>query len=144
MSLNLAIPLREAIIANVAVSGQLAQWEGEPAVFTRLPVPADAPYPFVLISADISMGDQDSLVTRRPLVRRDLLIYGLQPDHYRLVEDLGYLLRTQFHRQRFALSVPGYGVTDIVAQGPVVAPTDSEQEVARVVPLQVRLQDLST
>lgn len=144
MSLNLAIPLRTAVIGNIAVSGLLAQWQGEPAVFTRRPVPSDAPYPMIVINPDISIGNQDSLKTRRPVVRRDLLIYGLQPDDYRAVEDMGYLLRDQFHRQPRSVVIPGFGVIDIVATGPMAAPVDSEIEVARVVGLQLRLQDLST
>lgn len=144
MSLNLAIPLREAVLSNDAVTSQLSQWNGEPAVFTRRPVPSEGLYPMVLISPDISIGNMDSIKTRIPMPRRDLTIVGLQPDDYRLVEDIAYLWRIQFHRQRFSVSVPGFSVIDIVVTGPIPAPVDDAKEVARAVLLQLRLQDLST
>lgn len=144
MSLNLAAPFRTAIIGNTAIAPSLGIYENEPAVFTRRPVPDGAPYPMIVVNPDASIGDMDGLKVRLPIVTRDIIVYGLQPDDYRVVEDIGYALRDQFHRQKWALVVPGFSVIDIVITGPYPAPTDNENEVARMISARVRLEDLST
>ncbi len=147
MSLDLAGPLRTAVIEATAISEQLSTWEGEPAVFTRRPAPADATYPLAQISPDVAIGDQDGLKSRRPVVMRDLAFYGRlgKPgsDQLRVVEDMAYLARDLFHRQRLAITVPGYDVIDIVAGGPVEGPTDNMNLVGRVVTLTIRLRSVA-
>lgn len=139
--MNLGAPLRSAIINAPSISGQLAQWQGEPAVFTRRPVPDKAPYPMVAISPDITVVEQDALVSRRPIVTRDLVLYGRQPDDYRLIEALGWPLRDLFHRNRFAIEPPaGYRVIEIIARGPMPAPTDDAKTVGRLVSLTISLE----
>jgi hypothetical protein len=142
--LDLGPAFRTAILANDAITGLLATWEGEPAVYTRRPVPDDAPYPLILIAPPASIGDADWLTVRIPRPRLDLIAYGLQPGDYRNVETIGYLLREQFHREPFSISVDGYSVLDIVANGPMPAPVDDQNEVGRAVLLTIRLRDLST
>lgn len=142
--LDLAGPIRVAILANSAITPLLAVWEGEPAVYTRRPVSDDAPYPLIVVSNDISIGNQDFLSARIPTPRRDVLVYGEQPDDYRTVESIAYLLRQQFHRQRFSVdATPWYQVIDIVATGPMTAPSDDERIVGRMVALQFRLLELA-
>lgn len=142
--LNVAGPLRTALIDSDPIATRLEQYEGEPAVFTRRPVPDGATYPLIVVSPDIAISDEDGLKSRRPVVLRDLVAYGEQPDQYRVVEELGYLIRALFHRQKFSVIVPGYRVVDIVARGPQIAPTDDERHLARIVALRIRLQDLAT
>lgn len=147
--LDLSGPIRVAILSNTAIIDLLAIWQGEPAVFTRVPVPIpdDTPYPYpmIVVPADVSLGNQDLLTTFVPTVRRDIIVYGQQPDDYRAVEMIGYLLRKQFHRQKFSISVgPVYRVLDIVAIGPIRAPTDDEKELARALLLAIRLEELVT
>jgi hypothetical protein len=142
--LNLAAPIRTALIDALSISGELADWRGEPAVFTRRPIPGDATYPLIIVSPDIAVTDEDALKTRRPIVLRDVTIYGEQPDQYRTVEALGYRVRLLFHRQRFSIAVPGYHVVDIRCSGPMVAPADDLDHLARLVTLRVRLEDLAT
>jgi hypothetical protein len=140
MSLDLAGPIRTAILASDPVVSALVAWEGEPAVFTRRPVPADATYPLIVVSPDISTGNQDMLKARISTPRRDISVYGAQPDDYRTVEAIAYALRDLFHRNRFAIAIDGVHVLDIVANGPVSGPTDDPKLVCRLVPLILRLQ----
>lgn len=141
MSRDLSEPLRDAIIGATDISSELAQWRGEPAVFTRRPIPGDATYPNCAISPDITQTDADALVSRRPIVVRDIVFYGKQPDHYRLIERLGYAAYELFHRNRFAIEPPaGYRVIQITAIGPVPAPTDDAKTVGRMVSLTIQLE----
>jgi hypothetical protein len=147
VSLDLGIPLREAVLSNAQITSLLGLYEGEPAVFTRRPVPSEARYPMLVIPGDSAIGDQDFLVSRNPIVIRDLIAYGQQeitgsglPDQYRDVEQIGYLLRDQFHREKRSISPVGYRVIDIVAAGPMVAPTEDVKIMGRVVSLTISLQ----
>ena len=140
MSLDLAPALRDALIDAPTIYPSLASWQGEPAVHTRRPVPPDSGYPMIVVSPDVAITDEDGLNSDRPVVVRDILIYGQQPAHYRTVESLGYAVRGLFHRARNSLSPAGYHVIDVRAQGPFPAPTDDENTVARAVSLTIRLR----
>jgi hypothetical protein len=142
MSYDLAGPMRLPMINSAPIAALLSVWQDYPAVFTRKPIPTDAVTPFAVIGPDISAGNMDGLTARRPMPRRDILIYGDQPTHYRIVEQLGYLVRDLFHRNRLIVQVPGFHVIDIVASGPIVGPTDDDKRLCRIVPLQLRLQQL--
>jgi hypothetical protein len=140
----LSQPIRDALILAPAIALQLGVWEGEPSIHTRDPAPDAAPYPLIVCAGDISVGDTDGLTSRRPFIRRDVRIYGKQPDHYRVVEDLGWAIRTLFHRQKWALAIPGYRVVEIECDGPMIAPTSDESIVGRIVSLRLSLKDLAT
>lgn len=143
--LDLTGPIREAMLGNVSITALLAEYEGYGAVFTRRPTPDDAPYPMGIVSPPISVGNMDYLKTQFPMPRFDIAFYGKQPDDYRTVEALAYLARTQFHRKRFSVDLsPNFSVLEIVATGPMAAPTDDMNLVGRLVALRFKLEDLST
>jgi len=133
-----------ALQTNPAITDLLSIWTGEPAIFNRRPPPDDAEYPLAMISPDITIGDQDFLKTRIPVVRRDITIFGEQPDQYRAVETAARKIRTQFHRVRSSLVVEGFSIVDIVVSGPRAAPADDQKLVARACLLTIKLRDLST
>jgi hypothetical protein len=142
--LNLAPPLREALIGYAPIVALINTFEGEPAVFTRRPLPAEVQFPALAISPDVGIADMDGLTARRPLVMRDITAYGDQGRDYRDVEQLGYLIRGLFHRNPFAIAVPGYKVVSIIASGPYVGATsDDASMVARMVGLTVQLAALA-
>lgn len=146
--LDLAGPLRSAILTNTSVTALLSTWQGEPAVFTKRPVPANATYPLIVVSPDASVGNIDFLSARLPMPRRDLIVYGRQnedPDQYRAVEAIAYLLRQQFHRQKFSVDPgPGYQLIELVVTSVMPAPVDDVNTVARAVLLHFKLRDLAT
>lgn len=140
MSLDLAPAIFDALVADSFIASSIAPWENSLSIHTRRPVPEDAPYPMILIAPDVSIADEDWLIAKRPVIVRDILIYGKQPDHYRLVEQIGYAVRMLFHSKRFSIIPIGYAVVDITARGPMPAPVDDEQEVGRMVSLTIRLR----
>jgi len=155
MSLDLGPPLRAAFLDQqdpalqalaAAIIGELDQYQGQPAVFAFRPVPEDAGDLIILINPDSSIGNADALRSRRPIVTRDIAIYGRKgtpgdvSDQSPVVEALGYQVRDLFHLQKFAVQPAGYSVIDIVATGPVPAPVDDDGEVGRVVSLTIRLR----
>lgn len=139
--LDLSQPLRDAIMGEVAITAILDEWNGEPSVHTRRPLPADVKSTkCIAISPNVAMTDQDALNSERPVIVRDIIAYGKQPADYREVEQLGFFIRALFHRRKWSINPPeGYGVIDIQANGPFPAPTDDDGTVARLVSLTIRL-----
>lgn len=139
--------LRAAVIANAAISSELSQWQGAPAVFTRLPLPEDASFPCVAIPFEASTLDQDALTSQRTVIVRDIMVYGniaapgTDEDQTRVVDDIARELRTMFHRNKAALVNTSYHVIDIVVNGPRPAPVDDDKTVGRMVTLTLRIQD---
>lgn len=141
--LDLAEPYRTAIIAS-DVAELLGQWEGEPAVITRRPIPNDVEKALVLVGPEVGMGDMDWVNTSFPVSRRDIFVYGHQGNEvdgdYRDVEMAAFRLRELFQRAKDVLTVPGYHVVNITVFGPWVAPTDDDEEVGRGVTVTTHLQ----
>lgn len=141
---DLSVPYRAAIIAASAITSELAAYQDTYPVFTRVPVPSDAAYPLIVVSAQFQSGEEDGLRNVRPSVDRDIMVYGVSSadpalDQYRKVERIAFAVHALFHRQRAAIAVPGWEVVDLVATGPAPAPTDDEQTVGRRVTVRARL-----
>lgn len=130
MSVDLAEPIRDALVASSEITALLATYAGDPAVFTRRPVPGDATYPFIVVTPDVTATDQDGLFDFRPIIVREIIAYtsNATPAEYRKVDQLAYLIRTLFHRQRRAITVAGWGVVDIVVTGPSPTSQDDQTE----------------
>lgn len=152
MSLDLGPAIRATIIGEhddidtTAIVELLGQYADAPSVFAFRPVPEGAADPMIIVNPDASISDQDGLTSDRPVVVRDIAIYGRKgppgdpTDQSPAVERLGYMIRELFHRKRFSVRPEGYSVTDVVATGPVPAPVDDDGEVGRVVSLTIRLR----
>jgi|SRR3990172_4079001 hypothetical protein len=137
--MDLAAPLYAALSADAAITSLLGTFLSGPSIHTRRPVPEEAGYPMLIVSANVGVTDEDGLVSRRPILVRDIIAYGEQDSQYRVVEQLADLLRTKFHRQRDSFTISGFHVVDVVAVGPIPGPTDDFNHVARVVTLTIRL-----
>lgn len=139
--IDLAVPLRAALIADAELVDLLATFKAEPAVFTRRPIPEDVLFPVVVVSPDIAVTDQDFVNGIVPVIVRDIAVYGRNDTaaDYRVVEAAAYRVRDIFHRNRAAITASGWHVIDIVATGPVPAPTDDDRLTGRVVSLTIRL-----
>lgn len=142
MSLDLKPCVRAALIAEPSVAGLLSEWVGEPSVHTILPLPADATGRIARI-AQMVPGDADKLVARTAIVVVDVFLYGDNPADYRDVDLCGYNVRELFHRQRGSITPPaGTRIVEIIARGPMPAPTDDETRVGRLVTLTIKLQEV--
>ena len=143
MSLDFAPALYAAITGDATITGLLSEYNSNPAVFTKRPIPSDVSYPFIIVNPDVAINDFDALNSDRPIVIRDIAVYGRQPDDYRQVEQVGYLLRELFHRNRFSLTNADYNIVLITASGPSVAPVDDDETVGRVVTLTIMTENIS-
>lgn len=138
---DLAAPLRTAIVGATAITSLLTAYKNSFPVFTRRPAPTDAPPIIIMISPDIAKTDEDGLSDERPVILRDVSVFGPNNDAepYRDVETIAGHVFDLFHRNRNAITVPGWHVVAITATGPIPAPTDDDQTVARLVTLRIQL-----
>lgn len=139
-SLDLSSPLYIALSDDLFITSRLGDFMS-PSIHTRRPVPEGAEYPMIVVNPDTSITNEDWLRSRRPVIVRDIIVYGELDSQYRVVEEIAYYLRDKFHRQKSSIEVSGYGVIDIVVVGPFPAPTDDFQHIARGITLTVRLQE---
>ncbi len=141
MSLDVGPALRTALLAEPTIAGLLSEFHNEASIHTVLPVPAEVVPVFIVIGSDVTLTDFDALISRRPIVQRDIFVYGAQPDDFRDVEQIGYSIRELFHRERFSITLTDYDVVEIVASGPRPAPTSDEETTGRVVTLTISLRE---
>lgn len=138
---DLSAPIRTALLGSSDITDRLEAYAGSYPIFTRRPPPRDAPYPMIVVSPDVAVGDQDGLSDLRPVVERDVAVYGHNDsaENYRAVESIARAVRALFHRKWRALTVPDWKVVEIAARGPMPAPADDEQTVGRLVTLAISL-----
>ena len=147
MSANLLPAIRASLIGTAAITGELAAYAGSYPVFTRRPVPDDAPYPLIVVNPQIQVGQADGMADQKPVLVHDIAVYGLNgvagtTDNYRAVEHIAFLVHQLFHRKPASVSASGWGVVDVTALGPFPAPVDDEQTVGRRVEITARLARL--
>lgn len=139
---DLAIPIRTAILGNAAIMNLMPTYVNGDAVFSRRPVPLDAPFPMIVINPDISDRDKGGLNDQRLSIMRDVAVYGKNDsaENYRAAEAVAFAVRSLFHRNRQAISVPGWSVVQIWARGPFETPVrQPDQNLARAVELTIEL-----
>lgn len=138
---DLAEPVRAALVADAAITAELAAYRGSFPIFTRAPVPDDAPYPLVVLGAQLQVGEEDGISDERPVVTCDIAAYGQNDTaaKFRAVDRIGRAVHALFNRRRGAITISGWGVTSITASGPAPAPVDDEQTVGRRVTVTFRL-----
>ena len=139
---DLSIPFLDALLANYSLVELLPAYNNSVPIFTRRPVPTDAPYPMIVVSPDIVKQNLDGYTDLRPKITRDIAVYALNETsaNYRLAEQLASMILTQFHHTRHALVPPdGWMIANIESRGPIPAPTDDDMFVGRVVSIDVLL-----
>lgn len=143
---DLSIPFMDALLANYALVELLPAYNNSVTIFARRPVPADAPYPMVVLSPDLMKLNLDGYDDQRPRITRDIAVYARNDTsrNYRLVEEIAYMIFSQFHHTRLSLVPPdGWMIADVESHGPIPAPTaDDEVFVGRVVSIEVLLAQL--
>lgn len=140
MSVDIGTSLRTALVNSADVTSRVGAWMDSYSIHTRIPVPDTAPYPMIVIQAPSAFTDEDALASLRDVVVRTVATYGTVSEHYRVVEQLGYIVRDLFHRNPSVLTVAGHRVYGLSASGPIVVPSAVEGYVGRAVTVTARMQ----
>ena len=142
---DLSAPLYAALTGNSAIVALLGeQSDSSPSILTNRPVPPDATYPMIVTAGDVTRSDQDLIADPVLVIVRDVSIFGQNTtasgiNQTRTCDSIALKVRDLFHRQPGSITVSGWSVIDIVAQGPIVGPVDDDQSVHRLVTLTIRL-----
>lgn len=141
--INLKPNIRAFLVSDSAITSKITTYKGQPAIFTRRPVPEDAQYPFIVISSQIPSGRSDLVDAVRGNYVHDVIVYAQNNDNttYNTCEQIAFLLSQKFLRlQSTDMSIPsGYQIIDAVGIGPFDAPTDGDTTVAKGVSVSFRL-----
>jgi hypothetical protein len=76
---DLSEAIRTALVGDPDIAALLPAYAGSLPVFTRRPVPADAPYPMLVVSADLVSSNEDGVYDQRPILVRDVAAYHSNP-----------------------------------------------------------------
>jgi len=143
VNLDIKDAIRAAICADMGIVALLGQYEDGPSVHTKKPAPDGAEYPMIIITTPNTF-DQDMVNVRLPVVTPDIAVYGENPRHCRVVEEIGYTLHELIHRNRWFLNLSAHGLRmfECTAPGPRLAPTEDETKVGRVLTPTMQLQEI--
>ena len=141
---DLAPIIRAKLLTDAGLLALLPDYLGSKPIFTRRPAPTDAPFPMIIVSPDVAFTDQDGIRDFRPIILRDITVYGQNDtaQNYRDVETMARAIKDMFHSKREALVVPGWATMQSICTGPIPAPVDDDQTVARVVSVTIWLAAL--
>lgn len=138
--------IRATILGASSVTSELEAYLNSYPVFTRRPVPDDAPPVVVVVNPQFQSGQSDGMRDQRPSLTHDVAVYGPNEpaESYRKVERVSHALQQLFHRRPGSVSASGsWTVTDVTAVGPSPAPVDDEETVGRRVEITARLARLT-
>lgn len=131
--------LYDVMAASAPLTALLGSFKTVPSIFTVRPVPDEATRPVVLAEDVISDLPFDVINTTGRQVIYDIRIEGRAPENTAGVKAGAELIRNLFHRNT-GFVVPGWKLVSVSAAGPVRAPTNSQQDIGRIVTLTLRLR----
>jgi len=130
---DLAVPLRSAIVGNAGITALLPTYKGSYPVFTRRPIPADAPHICVVISPNLATTHEDGVCDIRVRVEREIYVFGENDADWQRVDQIARQLVALFHRKRQSLSLQdGWRVTNIIASTYGIPPIDANDPAAQM------------
>jgi len=104
---------------DAELAGLLADYHGEPAVFTTDPAPGDASLPYIVAAGHVVDMAWDTKTTRGRQVWRDVRCYTAGTGSAVLVEEIAERVRVLLHRHR--LEVEDHVTYIAEVSGPIVA-----------------------
>lgn len=115
---DLDAAIREAIVNASSVTSLLSSYKGSYPVFTRRPIPADAPYPCIIVMDNTTLAHEDGVDDQRIRVVREIVVYAaahnpLPSEQWRKVDDIGRALVNLFHRNPSIFNITGWTVVDV-------------------------------
>lgn len=139
--IDLAVGCRALIVGDSTITDELPAFLDSYPVFTQRPVDERADFPLIIISPNITPGIESDLIDRTlRTITRDISIYGLREpsEKYVQVETIAFRVWQLFNRMVVtSFTMPsGWDLVQSVAFGPIVAPTDDEKQVGRIVTVQ--------
>jgi len=135
---DLTAALYDRLANDATLTGLLAAYRGEPAVFTTDPAPGDAAMPFVVAAGAVADVSFDTKTGRGRDVTRDVRCYAEDNGSALVVEEIAERVRVLLHRH--ALSVVDFVVWVAECSGPIVA--DESGAYGRIVTVRILAEEV--
>lgn len=123
--MNLTQVIYDRLSGDSTLTGKLATYEGNPAIFTAEPVPGDASLPYLVstgyISGNTDVPEQSKQRIAARVVR-DIRVYAEATGSMKQIEEIAERVWELFHRQ--SLSVTGWDDVWVHAERPIISQTD--------------------
>lgn len=116
------------------IVAKIAEYKGEPAIFTSPQVPPDAQLPYIWAPEDVAAPAFDTKTGRGLEVTRDIHVFTANDGTTSLGKELAGMIRERFHRTPFTIS--SAVVILVSASGPVLGYSDQFIQ-GRVVTLKI-------
>jgi len=130
--------LYDVLANDVTLTGMLATYGDEPAIFTTDPVPGDAGRPLIVTAGEATQVPFDTKQTRGRDLVRDIRCYADADGSAVEIEAIAERVRTLLHRQALTISGFSWMVSDCA--GPIVA--DEVDVYGRILSLSVKAQEV--
>jgi hypothetical protein len=120
--MNLTAAIHARLSADSAIQSMIAEYQGEPAIFTSWRVPPDAARPYIVTAGNLSDVDDDAEGVEMRVITRDIGCYADDTGSAQLIELLAEAVRASLHGSSFI--VGDKRVLVCRCSGPIIAPTD--------------------
>lgn len=145
---ELDVPIRASILADSSITSLLPAYKNSYPIFTRRPVPTDAPFPHIVIFSETDISHDDGVDDQRLTVIKEVTVYGSAhspPEQWRIIDEIGRRIALRFHRQVHNLIVDNWKVVNITVGSRGFPPHDIlAQAVGAVVVLSIDLAARNT
>lgn len=133
--MSLTQTVHAVLTGDATLAGLLAEYSGDPAVFTTDPPPAAAVLPYIIAAGDLATTPFDTKDERGEELWRDIRCYTARTGSSKAVEDIAARVKALLHRQ--PLVVDGRPVLVAECTGPRNGP-DENKAYSRIVTLHVK------
>lgn len=126
------------LAGDATLTGMLATYKGEPAIFTIQPAPGDASLPYIVTAGDVAASPFDTKTTRGRTIVRDVRCYSAATGSATTVEAIAERVRALLHRQ--TLEIDGFVWVWSECSGPIAA--DEQDAYGRIVTVRMTVEEL--
>lgn len=127
----------DQLAGDPTLTGMLATYKGNPAIFTIDPAPGDADTPYLVTAGEVSQVPSDTKTSRGRDLIRDVRCYDDNDGNNISIEAIAERVRVLLHRQ--PLSINGFDWIISNVTGPIVA--DERDYYGRILSLSLTAQE---
>ena len=127
----------DVLAGDPVLTGLLAVYNGEPAIFTTDPAPGDAVLPYIVTAGEVAQAPFDTKTTRGRTVVRDVRCYTDATGSAAAVEAIAERVRALLHRQ--TLAITDFDWVMAFCSGPMAA--DAQDAYGRIVTVTVTIEE---
>ena len=128
----------DVLAGDPTLTGLLAVYNGEPAIFTTDPAPGDATLPYIVTAGEVAQSPFDTKTTRGRVVVRDVRCYTDAMGSAVTVEAIAERVRALLHRQ--ILAITDFDWVMAFCSGPMAA--DAQDAYGRIVTVTMTIEEM--